>query len=121
MRTINPPTATSLGHESDMTDIPPELGDLRRSVDNLDAALVHILSERFACTRRIGALKAQLGLPSADPARERVQIERLRALARDARLDPDFAEKILAFIIREVIRHHDVARYEAPDAGSAGR
>ena len=93
-----------------MTDIPPELQGLRDSVDNLDAALIHILAERFKCTRRIGALKAELGLPSGDPARETIQIERLRSLARAAHLDPDFAEKMLAFIIHEVIRHHDRAR-----------
>ena len=93
-----------------MTDIPADLKHLRQSVDNLDAALVHILAERFACTQRIGVLKADLGLPSAYPAREKAQIERLRALAQGARLDPDFAEKILEFIIREVIRHHETVR-----------
>ncbi|MEW6640371.1 MAG: chorismate mutase [Pseudomonadota bacterium] len=102
-----------------MTDVPADLKHLRQSVDNLDAALVHILAERFKCTQRIGALKAQFGLPSADPTREKVQIERLRALAQGAHLDPDFAEKILEFIIREVIRHHDTTRGRlgAPSAG----
>jgi chorismate mutase len=28
-------------------------------------------------------------------------------LAETANLDPDFAEKFLAFVIKEVIRHHD--------------
>jgi len=110
---------SSARHESDMTDIPTDLQRLRQSVDNLDAALVHILSERFKCTRQIGALKAELGLPSADPAREKVQIERLRALAQGAHLDPDFAEKILEFIIREVIRHHDTTRGRLGAAGAA--
>ena len=47
---------------------------------------------------------------AADPSREKVQIERLRGLAADARLDPDFAEKFLNFIITEVIRHHEALR-----------
>lgn len=89
---------------------PPELQALRDSIDNIDAALVYLLSERFKCTKQVGRLKARLGLPSADPAREAVQIGRLRALAEGAKLDPDFAEKFLAFIIAEVIRHHDSAR-----------
>ena len=38
----------------------------------------------------------------------RHQIARLRRLADDADLDPDFAEKFLNFIIREVIRHHEM-------------
>ncbi len=83
-----------------------ELTRFRRSIDNLDAAVIHLLAERFKLTKAVGAYKAQHGLPPADPARERQQIERLRALAADADLDPDFAEKLLNFIIQEVIQHH---------------
>src|SRR5919202_6200957 len=89
----------------------PDLIRLRESIDNIDAALIHLLAERFKCTKRVGELKARHDLPPADPAREARQIERLRRLAEGANLDPDFAEKFLAFIIKEVIRHHEaVAR-----------
>jgi chorismate mutase len=84
----------------------PELQRLRDSIDNIDAALIHILAERFKCTKAVGELKAARGFPPADPAREAEQIARLRTLAQNARLDPDFAEKFLDFIIAEVIRHH---------------
>ena len=33
--------------------------------------------------------------------------ERLERLAKEADLDPEFAKKFLAFIISEVIRHHE--------------
>ena len=91
-----------------MTD--SELLRLRDSIDNIDAALVHLLAERFKCTQAVGRYKAEHGLPPADPAREAQQIERLRALARAAKLDPDFAEKFLNFIVTEVIRHHEAIR-----------
>jgi chorismate mutase len=87
-----------------------ELSNLRKSIDNIDAAMIHMLAERFRCTQRVGALKADHNLPPADPAREEYQVGRLRALAKDAQLDPEFAEKYLAFIIREVIRHHETFR-----------
>ena len=87
--------------------LPPELADLRGSIDNIDAALVHLLAERFKCTQRVGWLKAAAGLPPSDPAREAAQVRRLRALAADAGLDPVFAEKFLAFIVSEVIHHHE--------------
>jgi len=92
--------------------IPPELAQLRDSIDNIDAALIHLLAERFKCTRRVGELKAASGLAAADPGRERVMIKRLKALAEDAKLDPAFAEKFLNFIIAEVIRHHESIRNE---------
>jgi chorismate mutase len=87
-----------------------ELQRLRDSIDNIDAALIHMLAERFKCTQDVGRLKAKHGMPPADPAREAVQIARLRALAHEAKLDPDFAEKFLNFIVKEVIRHHVAIR-----------
>jgi chorismate mutase len=87
-------------------DATAELQRLRASIDNLDAALVHLLAERFKCTQEVGRLKARSGMPPADPAREAFQIERLRTLAHDSGLDPQFAEKFLNLVIDEVIRNH---------------
>ena len=84
-----------------------ELARLRASIDNMDAALVHLLAERFKITQQVGVLKAEHGLPPADPAREAQQIARLRSLAVEARLDPEFAEKFLSFVVAEVVRHHE--------------
>ena len=83
-----------------------ELTRLRQSIDNVDAALVHILAERFKFTQEVGRLKAATGMPASDPDREAVQIARLRALAEESHLDPAFAEKFLNFIVAEVIHHH---------------
>jgi len=46
-----------------MDSIPPELHQLRKSIDNIDAALVHLLAERFRTTQQVGKLKAALSMP----------------------------------------------------------
>lgn len=91
---------------------------LRGSIDNIDAALIHMLAERFRCTKAVGELKARHGMPPADPQREVQQVARLRELAREARLDPDFAEKFLAFVVREVIRHHEAIARDHQDGAA---
>ena len=87
----------------------PMLASFRASIDNIDAALIHILAERFRITKAVGTYKAEHALPPSDPGREEAQIARLRRLATDAQLDPEFSEKFLRFIIEEVIRHHEQA------------
>ncbi len=86
------------------------LASFRKSIDNIDAAIIHMLAERFRITQAVGEYKAKVTLPPADPDREKRQIERLRALSEEADLDPEFSEKFLRFIIDEVIRHHEQAR-----------
>ncbi|KAJ8614436.1 hypothetical protein CTAYLR_000782 [Chrysophaeum taylorii] len=93
--------ATEEQESSDAT-----LDSLRRSIDNFDAAIIHLLAERFKTTMAVGEYKAKAGLPASDPCREERQVQRLRELAQEAGLDPEFSEKFLRFVIDEVINHH---------------
>ncbi len=102
-----PPTGATTGAA---TGSDPVLSSFRSSIDNIDAALIHMLAERFRITQAVGAYKAEKNLPASDPGREERQIARLRNLAEDAHLDPDFGEKFIRFIIDEVIRHHERAK-----------
>jgi chorismate mutase len=83
------------------------LREHRESIDRLDAILVFTLAERFKHTQSVGRLKAAHGLPPSDPTREAQQIARLIELSEKADLDPEFAQKFLAFVIQEVIKHHE--------------
>lgn len=104
----------------DERDALEELTDIRRSIDNIDAALIHLLAERFKFTQQVGRLKAASGMPASDAAREKVQIARLRALAEESHLDPAFAEKFLNFIVAEVIHHHEEIAGGETTPGTAG-
>jgi chorismate mutase len=91
---------------------------LRQSIDNVDAALVHMLAERFKITQEVGRLKAEFGLPPADPEREKQQIAKLKELAVESHLDPVFGEKFLNFIIAEVIHQHEQIATGVIDLGT---
>lgn len=93
-----------------------KLRSLRGSIDNIDAALIYMLAERFRCTKQVGVLKAEHELPASDPLREQQQLERLRGLAEEAELDPEFAQKWFNFVVAEVIRHHTSIANNGPDA-----
>lgn len=96
---------------------PSPLKDFRKSIDNLDATLIYVLAERFRLTKRVGEYKRDSGLPSTDKSREEKQIARLKALAIEADLDPEFAERFLRFVIDEVIRHHERIKTEPGQGG----
>lgn len=89
------------------TDALARLNVLRRSIDNIDAALVHLLAERFRVTSEVGFLKAAHDLPSGDPTREAQVVGRVRDMATNAGLDPDVAQKISEMLIAEAIANHD--------------
>ncbi|MBU4465703.1 MAG: chorismate mutase [Actinobacteria bacterium] len=94
---------------TDAEDPSRTLQRLRSSIDNVDAALIFLLAERFKCTKQVGVLKAEHGMPASDPTREEQQTARLRRLAEEADLDPAFAEKWFNFVVAEVIQHHTAA------------
>ncbi|MFC6338045.1 chorismate mutase [Pseudomonas sp. CCM 7891] len=87
-------------------DIPTQLSSYRQTIDNIDAALIHMLAERFRCTDQVGVLKAENHLPAVDKDREQHQYDRLQKLAEDANLDPLFVEKLMQFVISEVVQRH---------------
>jgi chorismate mutase len=99
--------------------IPDEILALRSSIDNIDAALVYLLAERFRLTERVGHIKATDGLPPADPAREAAQAERTTEIALGAGLDPEFAAALREFIITEVKRRHATIAAEFAAAGTS--
>ena len=107
---------TADAHENPLA----ELAGIRQSIDNIDAALIHLLAERFKFTQQVGRLKAASGMPASDPNRERVQVARLRALAEESHLDPEFAEKWFTFVVAEVIHHHERLAGNTPDGSGGG-
>jgi len=82
------------------------LSELRQQIDEIDRQLVELLAERFRVTQRVGEHKRDHDLPAVDPAREAAQVTRTKELARQAGLDPDIADRLLRFLIDEVVKNH---------------
>jgi chorismate mutase len=86
----------------------------RRELDGIDAQLVRLLSARFAITRRIGALKADHGVPAADPAREQAQLVRLLALSAELGLRGEVTRAVFETVFEFVRADHLAQASSAP-------
>lgn len=83
---------------------------LRLRIDDLDARLVELLSERARCAIEIGELKRAVRVAIYQPARERDVLDHVRALNRGP-LDDDAMRRLFERIIDEA------RRLERADAG----
>ncbi|CAN7605397.1 chorismate mutase [Neorhizobium sp. LjRoot104] len=91
-------------------DTAERLASYRRTIDNLDSALLYILAERFRCTEQVGHLKANQAMPAIDHERERRQLDRLSSIANDVGLDQHFVEALMRMIVGAVVeRHREIA------------
>lgn len=67
------------------------MAELRQVIDRIDDDLVTLMAARQACIDRAVEIKAAEGLPAHIPERVRAVLDRVRARAQAADLDPDLA------------------------------
>ncbi|MEJ8310554.1 chorismate mutase [Agrobacterium larrymoorei] len=91
-------------------DVAQQLASYRRTIDNLDSAVLYILAERFRCTEHVGHLKAEQALPAIDNERERRQLDRVMSIANEVGLSRHFVEGLMTMIVGAVAeRHREIA------------
>jgi len=88
----------------------PDLSQLREQIDVVDAQWVSLLGQRFALTRQVGYLKAELGLPAQDEARESHQRLRLAILAEDQGIDATMVLHMYDEVVKHVLEEHEAIR-----------
>lgn len=66
-----------------------QLEEARAAIDEVDARIVELLAERAKLVATIGRLKGRPEIVR-DPAREDEVLEKVKALARQHDLDPEF-------------------------------
>lgn len=78
----------------------PALGETREQIDALDRRIVDLLAQRAQLATRAARVKAAEGRAVQDPAREQELLDRRRALAAGASLDPDAMADVFEAILR---------------------
>ena len=96
-----------------------DLFALREHIRKLDLELIARAAERMELARQVGDTKRRHNLSTVDYSQERVVLDRARAAASDAGLDPDVAEQLFAALIRASVtaQDHDNQRFAAVGAG----
>lgn len=79
-------------------ELPSEMGELRRMIDEVDAEIVRLLDQRARLARRVGEVKRERGLGAYVPSREREVMDRVFSLS-----EGDFPRKGLEMVFREII------------------
>jgi chorismate mutase len=95
---------------------------LRRRIDEIDAALVHLLNERAGCALAIGELKRAGGLPIYQPDREAEVFRRVRQADAEmgGPLGGDAIGRLFERIIDEARRIERVGAREGGPEGPPG-
>ncbi len=75
------------------------LKGFRDRIDTLDNRIVELLRERFDIVQQVGHLKARNGLVLVQTGRVIEVLERVRNLARENGLDPDFVASLYQTMI----------------------
>ena len=71
------------------------LEELRKRILEVDEALVELVGERRALVQEIGRIKAELGLPVLDPAREAAVVRRAASIAREKGVDEELTRDVI--------------------------
>jgi chorismate mutase len=85
-----------------------KLEEWRGEIDEIDGEIVALLERRAKIVRKIGLLKANAGLPIADPAREEKIVRQLAAKSSGA-----LPGESLARIYRRILQESRLIQMEA--------
>ena len=97
-----------------------EIDALRRRIDDLDEALVQLLSQRAECALAIGRVKKELGLEVYQPAREVEVLNHVQSL-NPGPLDNGAIRRLFERVIDEARRLERVSSDGEGNVGTPGK
>ncbi|HEX3607956.1 MAG TPA: bifunctional 3-deoxy-7-phosphoheptulonate synthase/chorismate mutase [Candidatus Dormibacteraeota bacterium] len=98
-----------------MSTPPPGLGDLRRSLDDIDAEIVRLIAQRFGVVSEIGRAKEHSSSAIQDAERERRVLDAVEGTARELGVSSNLVRRVFQEIIS-----HSVAQQSAALSGEDG-
>ncbi len=93
------------------------LDELRDTLSSIDTRIVDLIAERQQVVADIGRTKRDAGTGTRDYAREKEVLDRGRARAEEAGIDPDLAETVLRQLIRSSLESQERDRVVAEGKG----
>jgi len=96
-----------------------DISDWRRKIDELDARLVELLSQRAQAAHEIGRLKRDAGMPIYEPDRERSVFDHVRSINPGPLPDHDLLniyERIMD-IMRQIQQEEIAPKRSTPVGG----
>jgi len=103
-QTTEPPMTTDSVPKLSLEEERKLLAPYRAKIDALDSQIVTLLGERFDVVRDVAALKAEHGIQPILPDRIEEVVQRARAKAEKAGVDPKLVEQIYRIMIDAACR-----------------
>lgn len=79
---------------------------LRLSIDEVDTAIIDLLSKRFELTKKVGYEKSALNIDAVDRDREDSILKKWSNDANQKNINEEMAKSILQIIIDQVVKEH---------------
>lgn len=81
-----------------------QLFDLRKSIDLIDVAIIHLLAERMRIVVKVGQYKKQQNIPALDQARWKEVLSSKMATANKLGLDQNLVQDIYNIIHEHALK-----------------
>ncbi|OGE30825.1 hypothetical protein A2631_04015 [Candidatus Daviesbacteria bacterium RIFCSPHIGHO2_01_FULL_44_29] len=91
-----------------------DLNQLRKAIDQIDAKLLDLISQRIEVVKKVGEYKKLVGKPIKDPAREQERIDSLAVQGKALGLTKEIIAKIWMtfFSIAYTIEEQEGAKHD---------
>lgn len=86
------------------------LQNFRDEIDAIDAKLIDLLAQRFACSTSIADIKKETGMPVFDRSREEFLFARIEKIAKEKGVPAKIAKELFHEIVHQSRRVQEIRK-----------